>query len=507
MATDRNGRSSSPTFPLGRRAFALGAATTLAAIVTGCSGDDVSVRRSDSNDSNDGPDATKGRGDVSSSIPLPRSTLRGTWDDDPFALGAYSFLPPGATSDTRRAVAEPLRHPARGGVFWAGEHTSPDHPSTVHGAYESGVRVADEVAAALDVSSSVVVVGAGVAGLAAARSLAERGFRDVVVVEARDRIGGRVHTVDHEGVRLERGANWIHGDVGNPLTVLADRVGLQRAPTVWDSMMVFGPGGEVDADVLDAATSILEAALDEVGDDTVPGTGASLDDALEPLLDEALDELDDPRRRDEVSAVVRWTIAGEISADYAADPDELSAVAWNDDEQYAGDDVLVIDGFGRIADELADGLDVRLGSIVTAITWTAGDRCGVSLADSEPLPAAAVIVTVPLGVLQAGSIAFDPPMPDATRTALGALRMGSFDKLLLRFDERFWPAGTPLVGWIDPRRPGPWGIWYDLTDLVGAPVLLTWNGGSTSRALGVRPDVDVVAEALDVLARLLAAAS
>ncbi|MGA1213783.1 MAG: FAD-dependent oxidoreductase, partial [Solirubrobacterales bacterium] len=79
----------------------------------------------------------------------------------------------------------------------------------------------------------VVVVGAGMAGLGAARTLREAGCR-VVVVEARDRIGGRVHTVEWQGARIDLGAAWIHDSRGNPLTAIAERAGLGTVPTAYD---------------------------------------------------------------------------------------------------------------------------------------------------------------------------------------------------------------------------------------------------------------------------------
>ena len=135
------------------------------------------------------PGATPARpGDVR--VPQPAAMIRTSWSTDPWSRGSYSFLPVGATPAMRRALAQPVQ----GRLFFAGEATDEAGPSTVHGAQASGNRVARQVREAAAPGEQIVVVGAGIAGITAAAALAEAGFR-VRVLEARDRIGGRLDTV------------------------------------------------------------------------------------------------------------------------------------------------------------------------------------------------------------------------------------------------------------------------------------------------------------------------
>ena len=129
------------------------------------------------------------------------------WRADPWARGAYSYLAPGASSTTRRTLAQPVDDR----IFFAGEATDLDHPATVHGALASGRRAAAEVLGTAP-PGPIVVVGAGVAGLGAARDLVAAG-RPVVVLEARDRIGGRVWSVDMGDAVVDLGGSWLHAGV------------------------------------------------------------------------------------------------------------------------------------------------------------------------------------------------------------------------------------------------------------------------------------------------------
>jgi polyamine oxidase len=471
-------------------------------VTAGCSGDGgVTSSRSDAGTSA-APIDPSASSDPSAPPTLPRPTgvLRGTWERDPFSLGAYSYLPPGATGETRRALGAALLG-GTGGVFFAGEATSVDHPSTVHGAFESGERAANEVIDAIAPESRVVIIGGGVAGLAAAAALRRSGFTHVVLLEARDRLGGRVDTVDTLGVPLDRGANWIHGIDGNPIRRLVDDAGRSFSVTDWESFSTFDADGQaIDAAVARAA-ELLDEVLAAVDESAEPDDDTSLAVAAEPLLQASISG------DVAVDAVVRWLFSAITSGDYAADPEELSAASWDDDESYGGPDAVVDGGYRTVVDLLAanaDGVEVRLGAIVTGVRRPVvdGQLATVDLVDGSSIDADVVVVTVPLAVLQSGAIRFDPSLPEATSDAIAQLGVGSFDKLFLRFEERFWGTGTTFFGYVDRDEPGRWGTWFDLTDVVGAPVLLVWHGGRDARELADLDDDAVVDRAMTVLERL-----
>ncbi len=142
------------------------------------------------------------------------------WDVDPWARGSYSAIPAGTSQRMRRVLAE-VRLQDR--IVLAGEYATTSYPATVHGAHQSGRRAAKLLQARLPTSAEVVVIGAGMAGLAAAIELQGAGHR-VRVLEARDRVGGRIHTSSAWDVPVELGASWVHGLAGNPIAALMRQV-------------------------------------------------------------------------------------------------------------------------------------------------------------------------------------------------------------------------------------------------------------------------------------------
>lgn len=335
----------------------------------------------------------------------------------------------------------------------------------------------------------VLVVGAGLAGLAAARSLSGAGV-EVSVLEARDRIGGRVWTSRDGPWPLDLGASWIHGVEGNPITALADAAGAARVPTRYDSSRAFSEVGRPfdDADQrrlerLDARLAAAIAAAQEVDEDQ------SLADAVAPVLAALPDE--DAR----VEALFR--LNSWIEQEYADDLGALSSHWYDAAEAFDGDDALFVDGFASVLAPLSAGLDVRTGVEVVEVEHSPQ---GVRLrcADGSEHAADAAIVTVPLGVLKAGRPRFSPPLPSKMRTGIERLAMGVLNKCYLRFERVFWPDDSDWIE-IVRRVPGRWAQWVSFARTTGWPVLLGFHAGSEARRLEGLDDATVVAEAMAAL--------
>lgn len=329
----------------------------------------------------------------------------------------------------------------------------------------------------------VVVVGAGVAGLAVARDLAARG-QPVVVLEARDRIGGRIWTSRAwPDLPVDMGASWIHGTEGNPVTALARAAGARTVATSYDAGIALGPDGAEYGGDFDAAGALIDKALARAeGWDADGSVWQAVTSS--PAWDRADADL---RRR------VAHLVDGGLVQEYGGPADRISAWWGQEGDSYDGDDVLFPAGYDLIPAFLARGLDIRLNARVAEV---APD--GVVLADGTGIAASRVVVTVPLGVLKAGGVRFAQDLSPVRQAAVDRLEMGNLSKLWLRFDRVAWPDDVDWIEWLGPEA-GRWAQWVSLARALDAPVLLAFHGGDAARAMDATDGNAAVALAHEAL--------
>ncbi len=425
---------------------------------------------------------------TSAEVPDPVGSVVTRWAADPWSQGAYSILPPGATPADRVALGRPIGNR----IFMAGEATSTAFPAQVHGALLSGRRAAAQVLASLPGRRGrVAVVGAGAAGLGAARALADAGV-DVVVLEARDRIGGRVDTSRALGVPTDLGAAWVEGTSGNPLTALARGAGVPLVPFDWDAQRVWSASGSEYSDTSVEAASRRYARVLASGQDLADDDWS---------LARALSAGSRATRTSLGAPLDAWTLDSEIPQEFGADSPALSVLAPDEGDEYGGPQALPTQGMAALLAPLADGLDIQLGTVVQSVRWNAN---GVAIECSRTaLVVDRMVCTLPLGVLRSGAVHFSPALPAATRRAIGRLRMGVLDKVILRFPSVFWPRDATAIG-IAGGAPGTVRSFISLLGVTGQPVLVGLRGGSAARAMERMDDTRVVADAVATLRAVFA---
>ena len=330
----------------------------------------------------------------------------------------------------------------------------------------------------------VIVIGAGVSGLTAARELADRGH-DVLVIEGRDRIGGRTWTVDLAGAPADLGGSWIHGPFENPLTDLVKAADLDwHNDGIWGgaSRVVVEGSGPLDGP--DTAT-VVAAQFDFDPAEAVAALGrdGSYDEGVAWFLD---DRGFSGLARHVVDARIRW---GDAGLNIAGPPDRVSLQGVAGYVEHGGGNVALRGGYRSLVDHLAAGLDIRLGEAVVEVVHGPDGVTVVSTGGRHD--ADQVVVTLPLGVLQAGSVRFDPPIAGVEQR-VERLAMGNLEKVVLRFEDRFWPHNVRRMAFVSEHRR--FTDWVDITAHSGRPTLVAFHNPTLADY-----GPDRIAEAMAVL--------
>ncbi|THG33490.1 flavin monoamine oxidase family protein [Naasia lichenicola] len=419
-------------------------------------------------------------------VPIPADILRSAWADDPFSRGTHSFLATGSSPDQRIA----LRQAIDGRLFFAGEATDDDAPGTVTGAIASGARAANQADASSLPSDRIAIVGAGASGASAAAVLAAAGY-DVTVIEARDRIGGRIHSTAPDGwpVGVELGAGRFASDQdADVIRSVGDGVAPLSSPPA-----LFTPTGETAED-RDAGASAIASAAQWAADRP---EDLGLGDALDGSGAGNLAPGDPPAPIDYLTAELRRRITDSVGAE----PADLSSWYGLDTLPPAADTVA-LGGVSELVTELLGSSAVWLSTAVLSISRT-DDAVSLRLGTGESVTFDRVILTVPLGVLKAQAIEIEPPLPFDQRAAIAELGFGDVESVWVRFDEAFW--STDAVQWSVLGSDFIVTDWVNLMPITGSPVLIGLVGGEAASSMSALSDGELSDALMTALAPFVGA--
>ncbi|VFQ81826.1 unnamed protein product [Cuscuta campestris] len=353
---------------------------------------------------------------------------------------------------------------------------------------------------------TVVVIGAGISGLVAARQLIFLGFK-VVVLEGRTRPGGRVRSKKMSGgqngvtAAADLGGSVLTGINGNPLGVLARQLGLPLHK-VRDICPLYLPNGKTvnsDTDsmvetsfnkLLDRVCKLREAMMVEV-----KSIDVSLGTALETFRS-VYRVAEDPQER----MLLDWHLANLEYAN-ASLMSELSLAFWDQDDPYemGGDHCFIPGGNERLVRALAEDIPVIYERSVESVRY--GVDGVLVYAGNQEFRADMVLCTVPLGVLKKGTIEFVPELPAKKREAIERLGYGLLNKVAILFPYDFWGGEIDTFGHLneDPSMRGEFFLFYSYSAVSGGPLLVALVAGEAAIRFEKMSPLEAVGRVLDIL--------
>lgn len=422
-----------------------------------------------------------------------------------------------------------------------------------NGAVPSQLEGNDFMHSDLKTQKRIIVVGAGPAGLTAARHLQRQGF-SVAVLEARSRIGGRVYTDRSSlSVPVDLGASIITGveaDVASerrpdPSSLVCAQLGLELTVLNSDCPLYdIVTGQKVPADIDEALEAEFNGLLDDmvlvVAQKGESAAKMSLEDGLEyglkrrhrplsvadngeskilrPLIPTFNHVNDNDVNGETLSPLERrvmdWHFA-HLEYGCAALLKDVSLPHWNQDDVYGGfggAHCMIKGGYSAVVESIAQGISIHLNHVVADISYHGKDSGGkvkVSTSNGNEFLGDAVLITVPLGCLKAGYMKFCPPLPEWKHAAIKRLGFGVLNKLVLEFPYVFWDDTVDYFGATAEHTDlrGRCFMFWNVKKTVGAPVLIALLVGKAALDGQDVSSSDQVTHALSVLRKLFGATS
>uniref|UniRef100_A0A8C0G3T8 [histone-H3]-N(6),N(6)-dimethyl-L-lysine(4) FAD-dependent demethylase n=1 Tax=Chelonoidis abingdonii TaxID=106734 RepID=A0A8C0G3T8_CHEAB len=355
------------------------------------------------------------------------------------------------------------------------------------------------------------LINTGILSVSSDQHLLPKEYHNVIVLEAKDRIGGRVwDDRTFKGVTVGKGAQIVNGCVNNPIALMCEQLGI-KMHKLGERCDLIQEGGRITDPTIDKRMDFhFNAILDVVSEwrkdktqhQDVP-LGEKIQEIYKAFIQESGIQFSDLEEK-----VLQFHLS---NLEYACGSDlhQVSARSWDHNEffaQFAGDHTLLTPGYSTIIDKLAEGVDVRLKLPVHSIDYS-GEEVQVTTADGTVWTAQKVLVTVPLALLQKNAIQFNPPLPERKMKAINSLGAGVIEKVALQFPYRFWDSkiqGADFFGHVPPSssKRGLFSVFYDMDPQGKYSVLMSVVTGDAVTTIKNLDDKQVLQLCMTVLREL-----
>jgi monoamine oxidase len=341
----------------------------------------------------------------------------------------------------------------------------------------------------------VIVIGAGISGLAAARALVDEGH-EVVVLEARDRIGGRVWTDRSLGAAVDLGGGIITDSRENELTKLVNEFKPSVRPIDLENYFLYDDqGNSYEEDPLENLSEWFEKLFKRAEkfvskQEDKELRKMSVRDVLKSVLED--DKLSPQRKRE-----LEWRISIE-ELNYGIDIGKISANR-ADAFHFNGESLYLPNGFTKILDQMAKGLDIRYGQNVRFIKQHNG--VASAMTNGQDFEGDFVLVTLPLGVLKERRIRFDPELSHSKKNAIKNLGVGLTNRVGMRFPTLFWPKERQYLNYLSKYK-GEFPRFLNIAHFTNKPVLVASLGPDFAKAIEQKEDIEVAVQAHRILYKI-----
>lgn len=353
-------------------------------------------------------------------------------------------------------------------------------------------------------SYHVIIIGAGIAGLEAAHYLHEHHENNFIILEARDRIGGRAQTINIWNTALDLGASWIHGaSPQNPILQLATKRHLNTVVSNMDAYTLYNAKGQNITDKEKPYINLYQQFKSYLTQQQ------NIDSNSKKSLSAAVVAFITLKHVDKtLQHGLLYEISSEIEQEYAADIKNLSLMWFDNDKDFLGPNLILTHGYKDIVDDLAEPFKnhILLKQVAREINYTQ-NKIIVTTQNDQQFEGKYIICTVPIGVLKAGTIKFIPQLPkDKLQAIHEHIGMGLLNRVIMRYPYVFWNN----TEWIERISPAYWshndwankGQWIEFLNMnyyIHQPILTALVSADFAKNLEQQSDQKIINSTMKIL--------